>query len=220
MTVESWWGKFTAKKKLRFGEFRGNGMKSLLLVAIAGIVCWSDPAWAEMYRYKDANGTIRFTDNLADVTEKQRAGLPVYENTSPPATPSATEQSSGRGTASGQNLRTQEKPESGDSAADSPQSENILNDPSQIDQFLKIKLALDEENAQLMKETLALSEEAKTLSGNAAVKAYNEKAIALNARLDAYEKRRVAFQKQAEIFDAGLKKRLAPPPQSPQPTSP
>jgi len=44
---------------------------------------------------------------------------------------------------------------------------------------------------------------------------YNEKVSALNARVDDYEKRRVAFQKEADAFDAGLKKRLAPPPQPP-----
>jgi hypothetical protein len=71
-----------------------------------------------------------------------------------------------------------------------------------------------------MKESLALSEEKKTVSGNAAVKAYNEKVIALNVRVDDYENRRAAFQKEADAFEAALKKRMAPPPQTPQPTSP
>ena len=63
-----------------------------------------------------------------------------------------------------------------------------------------------------MKESLALSEEEKTLSDTAAVKAYNEKVSALNSRVDDYEKRRAVFQKEADAFDAALKKRLAPPP--------
>jgi hypothetical protein len=156
-------------------------MKRLIFVAVAGIILGSFPVWAEMYRYKDVNGTIRFTDNRADVPKKSRAG---------------------------------------DSTGNVSQSEALPDDPSQIDKLLKIKTALDEENAQFTKESLALSEERKTLSGSAAIKAYNEKVSALNARVDDYEKRRAAFQKDADAFEAALKKQLAPPQQSPQPSSP
>jgi hypothetical protein len=195
-------------------------MKRFVFVAMLGVFLSSYPVWAEMYRYKDALGVIRFTDNLADVPEKQRAGITVLENSPSSAAPSATEQPSGQNTPSGQALKMPEKSQSGDSDAGSPQSEEFSNDPSRIDQLLKIKTALDEENAQFMKESLALSEEEKTLSGYDAVKAYNEKASALNARVDDYEKRRAAFQKEADAFDAVLKKRLAPAPQSLQPLSP
>ncbi|MFH0998755.1 MAG: hypothetical protein V1844_25170 [Pseudomonadota bacterium] len=72
---------------------------------------------------------------------------------------------------------------------------------------------MDEEIAQFTKESLALSD-------NAAVKIYNEKVSALNSRVDDYEKRRTAFQKEADAFDVGLKKRPASLAQFPQPTSP
>jgi len=195
-------------------------MKHFVFVAMMGVFLLSHSICAEIYQYKDAGGVVRFTDNLADVPEKQRAGMSVYENVPSPAAPSATEQPSGRNTSSGQNLKKPEKPKSIDSPAVSPQSEDISNDPSRIDQLLKIKTALDEEYAQFMKESLALSEEKKTLSGSAAIKAYNEKVNALNARVDDFEKRRAAFQKEADAFDASLKKRLAPAPQSPNPLSP
>ena len=169
-----------------------------------------------MYRYKDAGGVVRFTDNLADVPKSQRAGMTVYENEPSPAAPSAAEQPTDRNSMSDQNLKAPETSQSADSAADSPQSETLSNDSSRIDRLLKIKTALDEENVQLMKESLTLSEEKKTLSGSAAIKAYNEKVNALNTRVDDYEKRRLAFQKEAESLDAALKRRLAPPPQSPQ----
>jgi hypothetical protein len=196
-------------------------MKRFVFVAMMGVFLSSHPVWAEMYRYKDANGVTRFTDNLADVPEKQRAGMSVYENAPTPAAPSATEQPSARNTPSGQNLKAPEKPPSGDSTTISSQLEKLPNDPSRIDKLLEIKTALDEENAQFMKESLALSEEEKTLSGNAAINAYNDKVNALNARVDDYEKRRITFQKEADAFDAALKKRLVPPPPpSPKPLSP
>jgi hypothetical protein len=200
-----------------FGFWR---MKQVVFVAMMGILLLSHPVWAEMYRYKDAGGVVRFTDNLANVPEKQRAGMSVYENEPSPAAPSAAETPSGQNTARSQNLKAPEKTESIDSAADSPQSENLSNNPSRIDQLLIIKTALDAENAQFMKESLALSEEKKTLSGSAAIKAFNEKISALNVRVEDYEKRRAAFQKEADAFDAALNKRLAPAPPSPQPSSP
>jgi hypothetical protein len=195
-------------------------MKHFVFMAMMGMFFLSHPVWAEMYRYKDAGGVVRFTDNLANVPEKQRTGMSVYENDPSPAAPSAAEQPSGQNAASGQNLKTPEKPESADSAADSPQSENISNDPSRIDELLKIKTALDAENVLFMKESMALSEEKKTLSGNAAIKAFNEKVSAMNARVEDYEKRRTAFQKEADAFDTSLKQRMAPAPPSPQPLSP
>jgi hypothetical protein len=173
-----------------------------------------------MYRYQDAAGTIRFTDNLAEVPEKQRAGMTVYENATPTAAPSATDPPSGQNYPGGQDLKLPEKTQDGDSAVVSKPTEELSNDPSRVDMLLKVKTALDEENAQFMKESLSLSEEKKTLSGNAAIKAYNEKVSALNARVDDYEKRRAAFQKEADAFDAALKNRLAPPPHAPQSSPP
>jgi hypothetical protein len=194
-------------------------MKHLVFVLMVGFLL-PVPVRAEMYRYKDAGGVVRFTDNLADVPEKQRAGMAAYENAPSPSAPSSTEQPSGRNTTGGQNLKMPEKPQSGDSAVDALQSESFSKDPSRIDQLLKIKTALDAENAQLMKESLVLAEEEKTLSGNAAIMAYNDKVSALNARVDDYEKRRADFQKEADAYDAGFRKRLAPPVPSPQPSPP
>jgi hypothetical protein len=194
-------------------------MNAFILVIMIGSFLSAHPVWAEMYRYKDAGGVVRFTDNLADVPEKQRTGMTVYENEPSSDATSATDQPSGQNAMSGQNLKLPEKPKSADPLADSPQSEALSNDPSRIDQFLKIKTALDAENAQNVKASLALSEEKKTLSGTDAIKAYNERVNALNARVDDYEKRRAAFQKEVEAFDAALIKRMAPAPPSPQPES-
>ena len=194
-------------------------MKRLIIAVVIGIFLSSIPVWSAMYRYKDAGGVVRFTDNLADVPEKQRKGS-VYENAPSPAAPSGPEELSGRIDTSGHNQMLPEKSQRVDSDASSSQSEEISSDPSRIDQFLKIKTALDEENSRLIKESLALSEEKKTISGNDAVKAFNEKVSALNARVDDYEKRRAAFQKEANAFNVSLKKRLAQPSQSPPAPSP
>jgi hypothetical protein len=194
-------------------------MKRFVFILMIGFFLPTHPVWAEMYRYKDAAGVIRFTDNLSDVPESQRPAASVYEKGPSPAEPSTAGQPAGRNETGDLNQKLSESLP-GNSDADFPATEENSHDPSRIDQLLKIKIALDAENAQLMKESLALSEERKTISGNAAVKAYNEKVIALNVRVDDYENRRAAFQKEADAFDAALKKRMAPPPHPPQPTSP
>jgi hypothetical protein len=185
---------------------KGEGMKHLILFIIVGILL-SPPAWGQMYRYKDSSGTVRFTDNLTDVPEKQREAIIVQENT-----PDLTGDSN--------NTKLHEKAVIDATRSDSDETEEISDNSSRIDRFLKIKTALDEENAQFTKESLALSDEVKTLSGKAAINAYNEKVSALNARVDDYEKRRAAFQKEADAFDAALKKRLAPVPPSPKTSTP
>jgi hypothetical protein len=196
-------------------------MKRYIFIVMMGIILSANPVWAEMYRYKDAGGVVRFTDNLADVPEKQRTGIPVYENEPSPVLPSAVDKPFDRNIASDQNKNISRTSQSGNLTPDSLQLEELSNDASRIDRLLKIKTVLDEENAQFMKESLALSEEEKTISGNAAaINAYNEKVSALNARVDDYEKRRAAFQKEADAFDTALKKRLAPVPPSPKMSTP
>ncbi|MBF0450180.1 MAG: hypothetical protein HQK75_05720 [Candidatus Magnetomorum sp.] len=43
--------------------------------------------FAEFYKYKDSNGVLRFTDNLAEVPENQRKGVDKYKEYIPPQPP-------------------------------------------------------------------------------------------------------------------------------------
>jgi hypothetical protein len=194
-------------------------MKHFVFMLMIGFFLPVHPVCAEMYRYQDISGVVRFTDNLSDVPENQRPRASIYENTSAPAEPSAAQEPSGRKETDDPSRKLSESL-AGDLDTDIPPTEENSNAPSRIDELLKMKTALDAEYAQLMKESLSLSEERKTISGNNAVKAHNQKVIDLNARVEAYEKRRAAFQKEADAFDASLKKRLAQPPQPLQTPSP
>jgi len=187
-------------------------MKRYVLMLMIGLFLPMHPVWAEMYRYHDTNGVVRFTDNLGDVPENQRPKASVDESISIPDKDSTTEQTSSQTKTVEQSQNSSENLP-GDLDTDIPPTEENSNAPSRIDDLLKMKTALDTEYAQLMKESLSLSEERKNISGNNAVKAHNEKVIDLNARVEAYEKRRAAFQKEADTFDVSLKKRLAQPPQ-------
>jgi hypothetical protein len=188
-------------------------MRRFVFVAVMGVFFLSYPVWADMYRYKDANGIIRFTDNLSNVPVNQRSGITVYENAPSSAAILVTEQPAGLNTTNGHNQEMSEISLGSDSAADTVKSADISVDSSKIDRLLKTKTELDEENVRLVKESLALTKDRKTFSGNADIQSYNEKINALNARVDDYEKRRAAFQKEADTFDADVKNKLAPVPQ-------
>ena len=186
-------------------------MKRYVLILMIGMILPMYPVWAEMYRYQDANGVVRYTDNLANVPENQRPKASVDEVVSAPdKEPIAAEQTSSRKETVEESQPLSDNPPGGSDTEISPIGENS-NTQSRIDDFLKTKMALDAEYAQLMKESLSLAEERKTISGNNAVKAHNDKVADLNARVEGYEKRRTAFQKEAEAFDASLKNRIAQP---------
>ena len=51
----------------------------LLLGALAMILCLPASSSAEFYKYRDANGNLRFTDNLAEVPPDQRPEVDRYK---------------------------------------------------------------------------------------------------------------------------------------------
>lgn len=66
-------------------DFRGGTVeKYSFLVFLFIFVFLSLPAHSEFYRYKDASGTIIFTDDLSQVPMDQRPGVDVYESATSP----------------------------------------------------------------------------------------------------------------------------------------
>jgi hypothetical protein len=193
-------------------------MVSYIFAILIFIFLWMHPVFAEMYRYRDTDGIVRYTDNLADVPEAQRPKT-VHEKSPDSDRPTPSQHPSDR------NETTDQPVDSLKSArinptGDMPRIEDGSNGSAQIDTLLKSKMELDAEYAQIMKESLALSEQRKTVTDYENARAYNDKVATLNARIDDYEMRRAAFQKEADAFDASLKKQVAQPPQQFQTPSP
>ncbi len=178
----------------------------------------TNAAEAAMYRYKDASGVIRYTDNYSDIPASQRKGIPIQEDIQPQTTPQPTVPAPTNLPSAATSTQTE-----ADQTPYQTNGSGAMSDDARIDQLLKQKTALDAEVSQLTKESLALAVEKKTLTNNDEVKAYNEKVEKLNARVVDYEKRRALFQKEAEVLDARLKQKMRPAPPapavSPQPSS-
>jgi chromosome segregation ATPase len=142
------------------------------------------PANADIYKYRDAQGFIRYTYDLAEVPEDQRPQIQTYEESSAGSETSPQE--------SGETAEELDKPD-----------EEIIVDEETIEELNQRKKELDEEFAGLMEEKYTLLKEKATLEtlagrDTAAVAEYDKKVEALNRKIADYQKRRDAFQEEAE----------------------
>ena len=165
----------------------------LATVAILSVL----PAQAELYKYRDAQGHVCFTDNLAEVPKDQRPYIQALEEVSAPPVATSTE---ARAVA-------EDKPQA---STDQPDGE--VNEET-IAALNSRKQELDQEFSGLMDDKYKLLKEKHNLDGLAgrdveARKAYEDKVQALNQRIADYQIRRNAFQKEAEQVKQSLK---APP---------
>lgn len=64
-------------------------MNPRILILFLSLMLIPGLSFAEFYKYKDANGVLRFTDNLGEVPKDQRETIQEYKET---ITPKATEE--------------------------------------------------------------------------------------------------------------------------------
>ncbi len=173
-----------------------------LLYALLFLICMLLPSsvLAEYYQYRDQNGVLRFTDNLADVPEDQRKQIESYTESEEFV---MTEEESLEYL---QDTSVQE--ETGEDMDDADQSEetDTGRDDSlaQLKKLNQMKAALDEELTGLMEEKQVLlqyKDSKKNISVKEA-KAYQKKVTLLNQKITDFEERRQAYKKEADAFNA------------------
>ena len=140
---------------------------------------------AEIYRYTDQNGVLRFTDNIANVPESQRKDVLSCTETDDTSKPEEQVQD----------------------AVKYPTEINKFQEERPLpEQLIKIKAELDKENAELMKQLEAFSKEREILSTHTTSRDYKEKVKYFNERLADYEKRRRLFQKKLDAYNSEIGK--------------
>lgn len=174
-----------------------------ILYALLVLICLWLPSsvLAEYYQYRDQNGVLRFTDNLADVPEDQRQQIETYtesedfvttDEESPEYLQDTTVQEvAGEDMDEGATLSEEATPSQDDKLA-------------QLKKLNQMKAALDEEFAVLMEEKQALlqyKESKKNMSMKEA-RAYQKKVTQLNQRITDFEERRQEYKKEADVFNA------------------
>jgi len=163
-----------------------------------------NPATAEYYKYRDAQGNIRFTDNLADVPESQRPSAKTFEEVSG-ETPEEGPNTSAQDNNSSQKNSSEEQ--DGIEEAEEPAP---AVDEATIEALNARKEDLDREQAELMESKRKLQEEKTGLQSLAgrdvkARQAYEDKVKALNSKIADYQKRLKQFQKDADAVKEALK---------------
>lgn len=137
------------------------------------------PAGAEFYRYRDAQGTIRFTDNIAEVPPDQRPRVRRYEG-------ATTEQAPGA-----------DAPDGGD-----PSAVDFEDLQAARLQLNETKAELDREFGELMRDKESLSQERAQVTSAEEAEAVKAKILELNRRITDYERRRQEYENTLAEFKA------------------
>jgi hypothetical protein len=157
---------------------------AVLLILVA------DPVAAEIYKYRDAEGVVRYTYDLGEVPEDQRSGIQTFEEEAISATESLPAGQDGE--------PSPEAPEPKPTEDASP-----IADEQKIEELNQKKKDLDQEFAGLMEEKYNLLKEKQRLESLAggdteAADDYDKRAKELNRKITDYQNRQEAFQKEVE----------------------
>ena len=148
----------------------------LLLVALSLIPM---PVFAEFYKYKDANGVLRFTDNLLEVPKDQREKIQTYkEVVTPEPEPDISDAQKEDAALKNQNNR----------------AEQINSEREVLEQSFK---ALDAERKSILESPTSPQEQE-------AYEAHKQRIEAFNARIKAYEEQRKIFQAKVDAYNAEI----------------
>ncbi len=167
---------------------------------------WATVLHAEIYRYVDPSGTIRFTDNLMEVPEAQRKHTQLLpetgeQRTSRPAPPQEPKSDATPWPATS----PQTLPKT---SHDSSTATDILEEAERLNQE---RAELDQEFLELVREQSRLANQRPTVRDVETMTRYNEQVTTLNQRTDAYETRRQAFQQKVDDFNQRLRQHLDRP---------
>jgi hypothetical protein len=168
-------------------------MKYLNIILIITVLMFSASASAEFYKYVDEDGNVRFTDDINQVPEAQRAKIRSYV------------ESQSKEVAEQENQEQSEQlsnfPDLSEDNAEEGSLEELKN---RID---KIKEELDQEYAALMKEKDQLAEERKKIKDNAQIISYNKKIESYNQRSEKFMQKQKQRDALINDFNARINKK-------------
>lgn len=169
-------------------------------ILVAGmVVLWTMPAWCDYFQYRDENGVLRFTDDLASVPPDQRPGVTTHQsvksNPAPPKTAVSIDNTESRTSASVPQGRL---PSSGTWEAKKAR---------EIAEFDRMQAELNQTYKSLQAEQAEHAAKAPSKKASFEEKAvYNQKVTALNTKIDRYEEEVAAFRQQVNAYNAHAKK--------------
>ncbi len=168
-----------------------------MFFAVGVFLFLSPPSHAEFYKYRDANGIIRYTDNLGEVPPDQRPEVESYVEPEDFAKPTPQK---------AQNPKPQKnaKAAAGTEIVLYPEESSKMSPEAVAEMLITEKAALEAEYQEIqnVKENLAASR--KGLSTPASFREFNKEHSRLMARSTAYEKRRKMFEVNVKLHNADV----------------
>jgi hypothetical protein len=155
-------------------------MKYLKTFIIITFLMFSVSASAEFYKYVDENGNVRFTDDINQVPEAQRAKIRSYiesESQEPAEQEVAPENEAKQA--------PEDQPTDFADLSDD-ESESLEDTKKRIDE---LKSEIDREYEALMKEKAQLAKDKEQAKTRDQIIEFNKKVDSLNKRVAAYEKK-------------------------------
>jgi hypothetical protein len=169
--------------------FQTGSFLTIIYMGVVLLFLFQTPALGEFYKYRDANGVLRFTDNLAEVPPDQRPNVSRYQQVEDFQAPT-------------DRLSAEPTPETEQEESGGSQEES---DAAQIAaryrELNQKKAALDKEYTELVAAQQSLAQERQSADTNEEKKAVNQKVQGLNERIAAFEQKRAAFEQEVQAFN-------------------
>ena len=165
------------------------------------IVLLSAPVSAQFYKYVDEKGNIRFTDDINQVPEQQRATAKSYEEAV-----SDTEVENKTGQSDTEvSTNAEEKTEAAETAVDI----NLNDLDAAYDQLKALRQEIDKEYNELTAEKEALAKEKTEAKTREQVLEYNAKAQKFNERARAHQQKSKKYEAQVDAYNARVSQQIA-----------
>ena len=150
----------------------------IILVLVFFLLATAIPSSAEIYKYRDANGVLRFTDNLQEVPKDQREQVESY-----------------------QEIKTKKEPEVQPAQKDAAGQQNAEM-AQQAEALKKEKELLDAEYAKLEEDRKLLVELSEKERNNEEDVEFRKTIENFNARIKAYDEKLKVFEQKVGEYNA------------------
>lgn len=149
-----------------------------ILMVLTFLAIITSPVCAEYYKYRDANGILRFTDNLLEVPEDQRENIQAYQEAVTPEPEVEVEISA-------------------------EEQEKLLNDRnSLVEQLNQEREVLEKTYTELEAERNTLLAASPSPDDQEAYEAHRKRIEDFNLKIKRYEEQRKEFQAKVDRFNA------------------
>ena len=177
-------------------------MLSWIIVAL--VFVYPDISGAQLYKYKDKDGNVHFTNDLESIPENQRLeaeALPEKEEYAVPKGEPAKEEraAEAKGKPAPAEEAAEAETDSSSKEGAAPPGEE-LKDPKVLEALNARKEALDQERRRLEQEEDRIIAKIQTLNMERPIRNLNRDLISVNGQLEEQKQKRDAFEKKWKAY--------------------